>query len=140
MPFVSKPVEINGRLYLDGAIADSVPYRFMEDKGYDRNVIVLTQARGYRKKNHHMSFLINRIYKDYPALAKAYNDRHEMYNRQMTEIYERADSGQSIVICPPYNPDISRTEKDPYELERVYQMGRKEATKRLDEIRTFLGE
>ncbi|SCY48972.1 Predicted phospholipase, patatin/cPLA2 family [Lachnospiraceae bacterium XBB2008] len=140
MPFVSKPVEINGRLYLDGAIADSVPYRFMEDKGYDRNVIVLTQARGYRKKNRHMSFLINSIYKDYPALAKAYNDRHEMYNRQMTEIYERADSGQSIVICPPYNPDIRRTEKDPYELERVYQMGRKEATKRLDEIRTFLGE
>ena len=77
---------------------------------------------------------------DYPALAAAYNMRHEMYNRQMEEIYERADSGQSIVICPPYNPDISRTEKDPYELERVYQLGRKEASKRISEVKAFLSE
>ena len=27
MPFVSKPVEINGNLYLDGAIADAVPIK-----------------------------------------------------------------------------------------------------------------
>ena len=140
MPFVSKPVNINGKLYLDGAIADSVPYKFMEDLGYDRNVIVLTQARGYRKKNRHMSVLISGFYREYPSLARAYERRHEMYNRQMEEIYERADSGQSIVICPPYDPCIHRTEKDPYELERVYQMGRKEAIRRLDEIKAFLEE
>ena len=32
------------------------------------------------------------------------------------------------------------TEKDPDELERVYQMGRDEAVRRLAELRSFLGD
>ena len=35
MPLVSRPVQISDRSYLDGGIADSVPYRFMESKGFE---------------------------------------------------------------------------------------------------------
>ena len=49
MPVVSRPVTIGRYTLLDGGIACPVPYRFMEKKGYDRNVIILTQPEGYRK-------------------------------------------------------------------------------------------
>ena len=49
--------------------------------------------------------------------------RHMRYNRQMDRINERELSGEVIVVRPPEALGISRTEKDPAELERVYQIG-----------------
>ena len=37
MPAVSRPVEIGGRLYLDGGMVDALPYGYMRDLGFDRN-------------------------------------------------------------------------------------------------------
>ena len=68
------------------------------------------------------------------AMAK----RHIIYNRQMQEIRERELSGRALVIRPPEALGISRTEKDPDELERVYRIGREVTTARLDEIKEFL--
>ena len=51
MPVVSRPVRIGNHTYLDGGISDAVPYRYMMQQGFDRNVIVLTQPGGYRKKH-----------------------------------------------------------------------------------------
>ena len=50
MPIVSRPVEIKGKKYLDGGIADSVPIQFFESIGYTKNVIILTQPADYVKK------------------------------------------------------------------------------------------
>ena len=50
MPLVSKPVEIKGKKYLDGGIADSVPIQYFESIGFEKNVIILTQPKGYFKK------------------------------------------------------------------------------------------
>ena len=35
---------------LDGGIADPIPIHEFQKMGYDRNVIILTQHDGYRKK------------------------------------------------------------------------------------------
>ena len=136
MPVVSKPVTIDDKLYLDGGMSDSVPYQFFEDKGYNRNVIILTQPKGYQKKPASKFYGI--LLRKYPSIAKAVLMRHEMYNRQMREINEREESGVSIVIRPPVSLGIKRTEKNPDELERVYQIGRKEAERRLEDVKRFL--
>ena len=138
MPVVSRPVRIGKYTLLDGGITDPVPYRYMEKKGYDRNVIILTQASGYRKKPS--SAIVRALLRDYPAVAEAMKKRHRVYNRQMEEIEKRERSGKSIVIRPPHPLGISRTEKDPEELERVYQEGRAAAMEQLDRIRSFLNE
>ena len=85
MPAVSRPVRIGGHSYLDGGIADAVPYAYMEQLGYNRNVIVLTQPKGYRKKAQSLPVLklfLRRI----PGICEAMQHRHEMYNRQMDEL------------------------------------------------------
>ena len=136
MPVVSKPVRIGKYTLLDGGIVDPVPYRFMEQKGYDRNIIILTQPKGYRKKP--TSSLMPKILQKYPAVAHAMEVRHIRYNRQMREIEERELSKNTIVIRPPQALGISRTEKDPKELERVYQIGRTTAYEHLESIRELL--
>ena len=139
MPIVSRPVRIGGRSYLDGGIADAVPYAYMEQKGYNRNVIVLTQPKGYRKKQEAsplMILFLRRI----PKIREAMEHRHEMYNRQMDDLDRMETEKTALIIRPPEDLKIGHTEKNPDELERVYRIGRKEAERRLQEIRQWLRE
>ena len=50
MPLAAKIVKIGHYQLLDGGIADSIPVRFFESIGYKRNLIVLTQPKGFVKK------------------------------------------------------------------------------------------
>ena len=139
MPMVSRPVQIGDRRYLDGGISSAVPYAFMEQQGYDRNVIVLTQPKGYRKlpqASLPMGLLLRRM----PKILAAMERRHEMYNRQMEELDRMEADRAALVLRPPESLRIGHTEKNPEELERVYRMGRDTAEKRLAEIRSWLGQ
>ena len=138
MPVVSRIVEIDGRKLLDGGIVCPVPYEFIESLGYDRNVIILTQPYDFVKKRSKTLPLIRIALHKYPAIVRAMARRHQVYNLQMEEIKERERAGEALVIRPPEALGISRTEKDPDELERVYQEGRKVAAERLAEIKEFL--
>ena len=138
MPMVSKPVRVEGHKLLDGGIVDSVPYKYMEDLGYDRNVIILTQPAGYMKKKSAALPLAHLMLRKYPVMRDVMDVRHIRYNQQMREINDREKAGISLVIRPPYDLGISRTESDPDELERVYRIGRKVATERLEEVKRFL--
>jgi len=138
MPAVSHLVEINGRKFLDGGITDAVPFKFMEYKGYNRNVIVLTQPEGYRKEKSKATAMFDVMLRKYPNAAKAMRRRPQMYNKQMSDIKLREISGAALVIRPKESLGISRTENDPEELQRVYDLGREVAETRLNEIRDYL--
>ena len=137
MPVVSRPVEIDGHEYLDGGISDAVPYAFMEQQGYDRNVIVLTQPKGYRKKPE-TSLIMKLSLRRIPKIIEAMEHRHEMYNREMEELDRMEAEKTALIIRPPEDLKIGHTEKNPDELERVYQIGRRDAMRRLAEIQSWL--
>ena len=138
MPVVSRPVPIHNQLLLDGGITDAVPYSFMEAQGFRRNVIVLTQPKGYRKEPASGLAMMKIMLRKYPCVSEAMAARHLIYNRQMDEIDQRETSGESLVIRPPQSLRIGHTEKNPDELERVYQIGIHEAEERLEDIQKFL--
>ena len=138
MPLVSKPVPIDGYLLLDGGITDSIPFEYLESRGYDRNVIVLTQPDGFVKKKSGISGLAKIFLHSYPEVARAMERRHEMYNDQTSKIKKRELDGTSFVIRPPKALGIKRTEKDPAELERVYNIGRRTAEGSLEAVKRFL--
>lgn len=140
MPAVSHLVEINGRKFLDGGITDAVPFKFMEYKGYNRNVIVLTQPEGYRKEKSKATAMFDVMLRKYPNAAKAMRRRPQMYNKQMSDIKLREISGAALVIRPKESLGISRTENDPGELRRVYDLGREVAENRLSEIQDYLNK
>lgn len=49
LPFVCPVTYVDNIPMLDGGIADSIPLMRARRDGYDRNVVVLTRNRGYRK-------------------------------------------------------------------------------------------
>ena len=138
MPLVSRPVEINGRKYLDGGIADSIPLAFMESQGYNRNVVILTQPAGFVKTPNKAVPAMKLLMKQYPNAVDAMEKRHLVYNEQVRQVEAREAEGTAFVVRPPESLNISRTEKDPQELERVYQIGRAEAKKVLPAVIEFL--
>ena len=140
MPAVSRIVEIDGRKLLDGGITDSIPLAYFESIGYNRNVVVLTQPESYRKGPNRLMWLMRLILRRYPMIVKALRDRHLEYNQTTANVRQRAAQGDVLVICPDKPLGISRTEKNPDELQRVYDEGRRVASERINEIRKFLQE
>ena len=138
MPLASKVVEIDGYKMLDGGVSDSVPLKYFESIGYDRNIVILTQPKNYVKKKNPLIPIMKIVLRKYPNLVKAMEERHEMYNETIKYICEKEEKGEILVIRPDGDLPVGRTESDPEKLRACYEMGRKQAEKKLDEIRKFL--
>lgn len=132
MPLCSKIVEINGQKLLDGGIADSIPLKFMQSKGYARNIVVLTQPLGYEKKQNRFLPLMKIVYRKYPEFIDAVSRRHEMYNEQLRYVAEQEEKGNIIVIRPPEKLPIEHITHDPDLMQRVYDIGRNTAMELLE--------
>ena len=139
MPLVSRPVEIGGRKLLDGGIADSIPVKFFEGLGYDRNLLVLTRPREYRKRPNRAMPWVKWKYRKYPSFVRAMERRHEMYNQTLAYIEQGEAEGRHLVIRPSEPLPLRRVERDPEKLREVYELGREAARERLGEIIRFLG-
>lgn len=137
MPFVSKPVEINGRLYLDGGVSDSIPFRWMESMGYEKLVVVLTRDINYVKKPMN-PMLVNMFYKKYPGMKEALLNRHNMYNESLAELSRYEKEGKVFVIRPSVPLTTGRTEKDPEKLKECYNIGFKDAGARVSALKEYL--
>ena len=138
MPLVSHMVEIDGVKMLDGGISDPVPLRFFETRDYTRNVLVLTQPKGYRKKKSNAMMLIKLMYRKYPHLVEAMAQRHEVYNQTMDYIDEQEANGKIFVLRHDSALPVKRVEKSPDKLKLAYEIGRKTATTKLNDLREFL--
>ena len=138
MPLVSRIVEIGGRKLLDGGIADSIPVRYFQSIGYDRNVVVLTQPKDYQKGKNSAMPLIRMKYKRYPNLVAAMENRPAVYNETLAYIAQEEAAGRLLVLRPPEPLPVDRVEKDPEHLKAAYTIGRQTAKKRLPEIKAYL--
>ena len=138
MPLVSNIVEVDGYKLLDGGMIDPVPYSIMFKNGYDKNVIVLTQPRDFTKKKTSVIAILKMKYYKYPKLVETMANRHILYNKQLDEIRELEKENKVYVIAPEKALDIKRTENNPDELDRVYQIGRKVAGEKISEVKAFL--
>lgn len=138
MPLVSKTVEIDGMKLLDGGISDSVPIKFFESIGYDRNIVILTQPDGYIKGKNKLMPLIKMKYRKNPQMVAKMADRHNAYNETISYISDKEKLGEVLVIRPEASLPVGRIEKDPEKLKAVYEIGRQAAEKRLNDIKEFL--
>ncbi|MBQ0064910.1 MAG: patatin family protein [Firmicutes bacterium] len=140
MPFLSKPVRIGNEDYLDGAIADSIPFQKMLDMGYDKLVVVLTKWDGYVKKP--MSKPLTNVFyrKKYPKLADAIIYRHEMYNAQMEALRKLESEGKIFVIQPSKYLKMGRIEKDSENIQNMYNLGTGDARNKMKALKSFLNK
>lgn len=138
MPLVSRIVSVGGYDLLDGGISDSIPIRWFLKQGYKKNIVVLTQPAGYRKKPTRMIPMFKVFMRKYPEIAKAMKRRHRNYNGSLKAVKKLEERGEVFLLQPSEPITIGRTEKDPEKLKRVYQLGRRDAQAHLQEMQNFL--
>jgi len=138
MPLVSRPVALEGRLLLDGGISDSIPLRYFQGLGFDRNVVILTQPNGYFKRRTKLMPLFHLFMRRYPAIVRAMGRRHLMYNDELSYLSEQERRGNILLICPQDTLPIGRTEQKEEKMRRVYGMGRQKGLEMIQTIRDFL--
>ena len=137
LPYFSRVVEMDGRKFLDGGCADSIPVEAFRRMGYGRNVVVLTRDASYRKKPE-MTALARLVYRKYPAFVRTLERRHEMYNEQLAQIGQMEAEGSIFVIRPAKPLEIGRLESDPEKVQRVYEQGCADARAALAALRAWL--
>lgn len=138
MPLVSRVVDIGPHRLLDGGIADSIPIEWAREAGYARNIVILTQPAGFRKKRSRASFLLKMLLRRHPVLASAMARRPEIYNRALDRLESLEKAGEVLVLRPSGKLAISRTERDPEKLRDTHGLGVEAARERLEEMRAFL--
>lgn len=138
MPIASRVVEVGGYQLLDGGISDPIPLQFFEQKGYDKNVIVLTQPKEYRKEKEPLLPLMKVALKQYPEILKLMERRHQEYNKVIEEILKKEERGEVFVIRPPQKLKVGRIEHNPDKLQQAYDMGRETMLEQIEELKSFL--
>lgn len=124
LPFVCPITEVDGIPMLDGGIADSIPLLRARELGYDKNVVVLTRNKGYRKSSK-SSTIPPFIYRKYPLLRKAIAARNSLYNRQVDLIETLEEKGELTVIRPELPIEVGRIERNISKLLDLYHQGYK---------------
>lgn len=137
MPYVSKTVSWEGKKLLDGGCADSIPVRASLNMGFDKTVAVLTREDGYVKLPENTG-AARIFYRKYPRFAKTIAGRYENYNRTVRDIRKMEEKGEIFVIRPSVRLTIPRMSHDSEELQRVYDIGRKDARERLQAMKEWL--
>ncbi len=127
IPFVSEFSIINVKTYLDGGLSDAIPLKKSIEDGNSKNIIVLTQNKGYRKKTFRFKKIIRLKYNKYPELVSLIENRHNIYNRMLEEIEKQEEVGNVIVIRPSVPFKVKRLEKNKGRLLSLYNIGKKDA-------------
>ena len=138
MPLVSRIVSVGGYDLLDGGIADSIPISWFRSIGYKRNIVILTRPEGYRKKKSRLLPVNKFLMRKYPKLGQAIEERPDMYNKTIDELHRLEKEGDTFVLAPSVDLGIKRAETDPAELQRVYDIGIKDANDNLEAMKEFL--
>ena len=138
MPIISRPVVIGDLALLDGGIADSIPLKYFENEGFTKNIVILTQPKGFKKKLTKLMPVFKATMRKYPAIIEGMSKRHLMYNQELEYITQQQEEGKCMVICPSDTLPIGRTEQTPKKMQFVYDMGRKAGEENLETIKHFI--
>ncbi|XME03660.1 patatin family protein [Lachnospiraceae bacterium C1.1] len=138
LPFAADPVKLDGRIYMDGGLADSIPYGRAIMLGYKKVVVIATREAGYRKDpENKFAALIKKKFAEYPKLVRAILSRPAVYNRQMS-IMERLENEGRLFVIRPSEKVVGRTEQNVHKLEAFYEHGYNTAVDIYDDLITWL--
>lgn len=138
LPLVSRNVEIDGKLYLDGGISDAIPIQKSILDGNEKNIVVLTKEKGYVRKPSGQLGLIKVRYRKFPKVYELMKNRHTAYNDTMDFLRMQQENGQAFVIQPANPSEVGRLEKDPKKIEALYLQGYQDAQSCFEQMIQYL--
>ncbi|UZJ77513.1 patatin family protein [Fictibacillus sp. KU28468] len=138
LPFMAPVIEYHGKKLLDGGVADPIPVKKAKADGNKRNVIVLTQNEGYRKRKTKMEWLARRVYQSQPGMSDVLLNRYKHYNETLDYIEELEKKNEVFVIRPKQKLDVGRAERNPVKLHALYERGIEDAMNVYEQLEEWL--
>jgi predicted patatin/cPLA2 family phospholipase len=138
VPYVSRPVIIGNTPYLDGGISDCVPFRWAEENGYKKIIVVRTRHREFRDTPREHTKIDERLYRNYPELLKDLLTSPERYNSMLDELDRQEKEGRVFVIAPKEPVSVRRFETDLDKLGELYWQGYHDMQAQLPGLRQYL--
>ncbi|MCX6237130.1 MAG: patatin family protein [Bacteroidia bacterium] len=122
IPLLSQPVNIEGQLFLDGGVSDSIPVRYALSK-HSKAVVILTRPRGYRKEKLSNQLIFKLAFRKHPEFLETLLKRNEEYNKTLDFCDQMEREGKLFIIAPSPEFSIGRTEKSFQKRESLYNHG-----------------
>ncbi len=139
LPLLFKPENLEGNLYMDGGIADPVPFKKAFSDGCDKVIVVLTRERSYSKTSESSSRMAARFYRKYPNFCTSLLERAKKYNLDREDLFEMEKNKQVFVVAPTDTTGFSRTERHPDKLKEMYDDGYNTTKKQFNDLKNYLG-
>lgn len=137
IPVISRPVSINGGLFYDGGVADSIPVKYALSK-HAKAVVVLTRPRGYRKGKTKNQRLIKFAFRKHPEFMNAMLNRNDEYNKTLDFCDQMEKEGRLFLIAPLGEYTIGRTESSLKKRADLYDHGYRLIHEKFDDMKDFL--
>ena len=138
VPYVSLPVKINGTPYLDGGIAEKIPYSWALENGYEKIMVIRTREAEYRREEKKPGHLSKQIYRKYPGLLKDFAETASRYNSTVDLIDADAAAGRTFSLAPSQPVTIERFEGDMEQLGALYHLGYDDAKTAIPALKEYL--
>lgn len=140
LPLLFPIIEIDGKKYMDGGIANPIPVDEAIRRGCDKNIVIITREISYRKEKEQGAGLAGAVLHKYPEFRRLLNHRAEEYNIAHQKIIKLQQQGQLFLIAPEQTKGWERTERNPEKLKMMYNCGVACMEKALPALRTYLKE
>ncbi|MDA8229048.1 MAG: patatin family protein, partial [Desulfitobacterium hafniense] len=84
---------------------------------------ILTRNESYRKKPFKQEWLAKRFYPKYIGLIEAMVNRHQVYNDTL-DLLDKLEADGTVFVIRPLKPiQVDRLERNPANLEKLYEQG-----------------
>lgn len=101
-------------------------------------MVVLTQPAGFVKEANSLMPMLRCTFRRYPKFVAALEHRHEVYNATLDDLARREAAGEIFVVRPSESVKVPSLCREPDELERIYQIGRRDAEATLPMLEAYL--
>lgn len=139
LPVVCDAVEVDGLHYVDGSIADPIPFQHLLNQGCDKVIVILTGSPKARPTDYSkFKFIMKPVYaKKYPQFYHAIMNRVQIYYDFIANMKEREKEGKVLVFRPQILP-IGLFEKNREKILDYYQHGKDLVNQEIDQIKQWL--
>ena len=138
VPFMSRPVVVNGTPYLDGGCSTKIPYDWAKQRGEKKIVVVKTREREYIRKEKKRDNLARTYYHGFPRFVKSYETVNARFNKMRLEMLGDESRGEVFIIAPSKRVRVKRFEGNMEKLGELYWLGYYDGNACLPELRDYL--
>lgn len=138
LPFIAPIVEYDGNKLLDGGIIDPIPIRKAQQDGFRKNLVIMTKAKGYKKKPSKLAPVVKFATRRYPKLGELLEKRYILYNETLDYLKLEERKANVYIIQPSKEIPVSRLERNQKRLMDLYELGYNDAKNQFDQINKWL--